>query len=266
MTIRSSNYIFDKSTKVIQLTTGGLILNRLWFCYVDSETLEISDLRELEIISPLPLKRGIEDARLYWRDDHWECTGVVLETHTPYARLWRFRLNLETNTAEFIEALPGPDPKRIEKNWIPVAEQSVPEFDYIYSTAHTYKNGTLEPTLNAPVGYEWVRGGSQLITWDSEHYISVTHRVYQDSKWVYNTATFGMETRYLRDYVHQFALWDKQGRLVGISDDYIFHEGGIEYAAGLVQIGQDLVISFGRWDVATWFCRVPVSGVTFTRI
>lgn len=264
MTIRSSNYVFDPEKKTIVLTTGGLILNRLWFCFINEETLEIEELREISVQAPLPLRRGVEDARLYWRDG-WEITGVVLESHTPLARLWVFSLDLNTNTAVFKEALNAPNPKKIEKNWLPVAECATPEFDFIYSTSAVYKESKVQKFEDAPSGCEWIRGGSPLIQ-DGDHYVSVTHRVEQEAKYVYNPSTFGMETRYVRHYVHQFAKWDLSGKLVGLSDDFIFHEGGIEYAAGLVRIGDDYVISFGRWDVACWLAKLPVKSVCFKNV
>lgn len=265
MTVRSSNYIYTNNSKNFSLTVGGKITNRLWFCDVDEKTLEIYNLRELTINSPLPLRRGVEDARLYWRNNRWEMTGVILETHTPKARIWTFWIDIDNNVANFIEALEGPYPERIEKNWLPTSGEPTDKFDFIYNTVSVYKDGQLQRFKDASEEYLQIRGGSPLIR-DGDFYISVTHRVEQESYYEYNTATFGMGTKHVRSYYHQFVKWTLDGKLHSISNDFIFHEGGIEYAAGLVKIKEDYVISFGRKDCASWFCRVPVKNITFNPI
>lgn len=262
MTIRSSNYIYNMEAKTITLTTGGVIRNRLWFAYVNEKTLELEELREISLESSLPLRRGIEDCRLFWRDGGWQITGVVLESHTPLARLWRFSLDVESNVATFIDSPPAPDPKRIEKNWLPLYDGETERFDYIYSATHTYKDGELVATKGADPEYGWVRGGSPLI-WEDDHYISVVHRVVQREFRVYNTCTFGIETRYVRKYTHQIAKWSLDGLLIGVTDDFCFDGSAIEYAAGMVRSEDNYIISYGRWDMSSWVATLPVKSVKF---
>ena len=265
MTIRSSNYVYNLETKFISLTTGGVILNRLWFGYLNEKTLELEELREISIEAPLPLRRGIEDCRLFWRDGGWQITGVVLESHTPLARLWRFSLDVENNLAKFIDSPPAPDPKRIEKNWLPLYEGETDKFDYVYSSTHTYKDGEIVATVGANLEYKWVRGGSPLIR-EEDYYVSVVHRVVQKAFRAYNPNTFGVETRYVRYYTHQIAQWNLDGRLIGITDDFVFDDASIEYAAGMVRSGDNYIISYGRWDVSSWVATLPVKSVKFNLI
>lgn len=261
MLVRSSNYVFDSNTKTVVLVEGGIILNKLFFCYINEETLEPEDIREItEIRSPMPLRRGVEDARLYWRKGGWEFTGVVLESHTPLARLWTFSLDLETNSADFIEILNAPDPKKIEKNWMMPADRPSPYFDFLYNSKSVYKDGEILPIDGAPDGQEWLRGGSQLL-WDGDGYISINHKVKQVSKYVYNVNTFGMEYRHVRNYKHVFCKHDEHGKLIAMSDEFVFKEIGIEYAAGMAVVGDNYIISYGVWDVASAIAVIPIERV-----
>jgi hypothetical protein len=233
---------------------------------VDEESLEFGELIEFAIESPIELKRGVEDARLFWREGGWQITAVILEKHTPYARLWRFSLDLENRVAKFIEAMDGPEPKRVEKNWIAVADGVSEHFDYIYSSTAVYKDGKVVGVKDAPYGHSLRGGSSLLLDEDGESYISVVHRTYGHKIYGYNPNTFSMGFDYLRFYTHQFARWDLAGRLIGLSDEFVFKENGIEYAAGLVRRGDEYVISFGRWDVSTWIARVSISAITYNSV
>ena len=266
MTIRSSNYVLDPTNGRLSVSTGKHVISRLFFCFVDEQTLELGELIEFAIDSPIQLKRGVEDARLFWRDGGWQVTVVILEDHTPYARLWRFSLDLENKVARFIEAMEGPEPKRVEKNWIAVADGTSEHFDYIYSSTAVYKDGEVVGIPDAPYGHS-LRGGSSLILdEDGKSYISVVHRTYGHKIYGYNPATFSMGFDYLRYYTHQFAKWDLTGKLIGLTDEFVFKEKGIEYAAGLIRRGDEYVISFGRWDVSTWLARIPCKSVVFRAV
>jgi hypothetical protein len=228
---------------------------------VDEKTLELGEIIELSIESPIELKRGVEDARLFWRDGGWQVTAVILEKHTPYARLWRFSLDLENRVAKFVEAMDGPEPKRVEKNWIAVADGVSEHFDYIYSSTAVYKGGEVVGVKDAPYGHSLRGGSSLLLAEDKQSYISIVHRTYGEKIRGYNPRTFGYGDDYLRFYTHQFARWSLEGRLLELSDEFVFKENGIEYVAGLAVVGDRYVISFGRWDVSTWIAEIPVERV-----
>lgn len=261
MTIRSSNYVLEPSNGRLTITSGPHVISKLFFCYVDEKTLELGEIIELSIESPIELKRGVEDARLFWRDGGWQVTAVILEKHTPYARLWRFSLDLENRVAKFVEAMDGPEPKRVEKNWIAVADGVSEHFDYIYSSTAVYKGGEVVGVKDAPYGHSLRGGSSLLLAEDKQSYISIVHRTYGEKIRGYNPRTFGYGDDYLRFYTHQFARWSLEGRLLELSDEFVFKENGIEYVAGLAVVGDRYVISFGRWDVSTWIAEIPVERV-----
>jgi hypothetical protein len=69
MTIRSSNYIIDDRTGALTMTVGGLVKNELWFAELDQETLEVASRRKVQFDNAgLSVSRGVEDARLFWRE------------------------------------------------------------------------------------------------------------------------------------------------------------------------------------------------------
>jgi hypothetical protein len=53
-----------------------------------------------------------------------------------------------------------------------------------------------------------------------------------------------------------FARYDERGSLVGLGDEFQFIGPGIEFAAGTVEMGDDLVITFGKDDVSSHYARI----------
>jgi hypothetical protein len=59
-----------------------------------------------------------------------------------------------------------------------------------------------------------------------------------------------------KDYTHLFARYDERGTLVELSEEFKFISSGIEFAAGMVEMGDDLVITFGKEDVSSHYARI----------
>ena len=257
MLIRSSNYVINDRTGVIQLLFGQYIMTRIWYAELNDD-LSISFLHEIAFDhGDLPIRRGVEDPRLFWRDDGWHFTAVMLEKHTPHSRLCEYRLDTETLTATFLGKLETETPKNPEKNWGP-PDVATKEFDYIYSTTHTYRDGKIQPIAGA-TKIDAIRGGSQLLRQKDGTYLAIVHTVKVASYSAMNTRTFASEVRWIRDYAHVFVRYSPQGKIIEISDEFSFESGGvgIEYAAGMVELGSDLVISYGEVDVASRLCIIP---------
>jgi predicted GH43/DUF377 family glycosyl hydrolase len=259
MVIRSSNYILGPMQLYTSLTTGQDIINHVWFAELDDE-LNITSMNKLEVVGELSFKRGIEDARLFWRDGAWHMTAVILENgHTPIARIGLFRLELNTLTAHFIEKYEGPDKNRVEKNWSVVAGESVPEFDLIYGPNAIYKNGKVKQ-LKAAGKYKNLRGGTQLIPWE-DGYLSVWHITRKKITKVFNSRTFSNESPDLRDYTHVFVTHGRDGSIEKVSEEFIFGSGAVEFAAGIIKHDGKLVISWGHDDAWSWLATISVESV-----
>lgn len=256
MAVRSSNYLLGDMQLYTSLTTGTDIINHVWFATLD-KNYKVASMQKLEVVGSLSFKRGIEDARLFWRDNAWHMTAVILEYgHTPVARLGLFRVDTDTMTATLIEKYEGPDKKRVEKNWSVVAGEAVPEFDFIYGPNSIYKDGKVKQ-LKPPGKYKALRGGTPLIPWE-DGYLSVCHITRKLGKEVFNPMTFSIQKPDLRDYTHVFVKYAKSGEIVDVSKEFIFNIGGVEFASGIIEKDGKFYISYGYDDVDGWLVTLDV--------
>ena len=83
-----------------------------------------------------------------------------------------------------------------------------------------------------------LRGGSQVIPYKN-HYLAVLHEV----------DLFRSEAgRKNATYRHRFALWDKSFNLLRVSPLFDFMEGKIEFACGMTEYNDQILITFGFQD------------------
>lgn len=261
MIVRSSNYLLGASQQYNSITVGTHIQNRVWFAEMNDE-LRITNMYELECVGDLTFKRGVEDGRLFWRDGGWWMTGVILEKpHTPVARTGLFKIDTVARTATLVEKYPGIADNVVEKNWGVVASGAVPEFDYVYAPNSIFKDGKIVE-LDTPGKFKGIRGGTQLIPWD-EGYLSVGHitRTMLSKDAIFNPTTYSCQKLKLRHYAHVFIKYDLSGRMVKISDEFIFNVEGIEFAAGIIEHKGRIHISYGHDDIESWIASLDVETV-----
>ena len=252
------------------LQFGSYIKSRTWFALVDPETLEVSGLQEVKYLNPpeIPSRRGAEDARLYWRDGSWYFTAVVYEPPTiMYARLCVYKYDEKTSTATFVEMLQAPHATRSEKNWM-APDVPTDKFDFIYSSTSVYKEGkilgipeNMEASVSDEKYLSSIRGGSGLVRQNDGTYLAVVHDVYVDVRRQFNAQSFGIEVVHHREYTHYFARYSEEGRLTHLSPAFLFKKAGIEYAAGLAEHKDNLIISFGARDILSGLVKVPKAKV-----
>lgn len=257
MTIRSSNYYVPKSG-FIKITVGRIIRSRVWLCSVDPDTLTISNLREVGMFGKY-LTRGAEDCRLFWRESGWTFSAVLL--HAPEinnARMATFRLFPELSQARMIRVLPGPVEDRPEKNWM-APDVATEKFEFNYSPTQVFKDGKVVGDHSNDVPQ--IRGGSGLVLQDDGTYLAVVHSTEDNSYKIWDQSGFQHRTIYVRDYVHHFARYNADGHLTHLSDPFVFKSPGIEFASGMVEHGDDLIISYGARDVYACLARIPKSKV-----
>jgi hypothetical protein len=264
---RSSNYFLNPGMGNAVPTIGSRIQNRLWIASLskDFEVIE-STMREVKFIDPqVEFKRGVEDARLYWRDGGWEFSAGLIEGVSEMKpRLAVFRINsfkLDGETASLTTLLNDGELQKVEKNWMPTYEVN-PNFDFIYGPNSVYRHGAgpvevreMTPEISK------LRGGSPLWRLDSGEYLSILHKCVTKVVTRYNPRLFGVETVKIRSYIHCFAKYSYEGILTGVSDSFIFDEGGIEYSSGLVIHKEDVIVSYGKKDVASYLAKIKLSKV-----
>ena len=261
MLVRSSNYLLGPIQKYSTLTTGLDIMNRVFFAEMDSE-LNVTDMYELEVTGELTFIRGVEDGRLFWRDDSWYMTGIILEKeHTKYARVGLFKIDLDKKQAHFIKKYESKEfGKKPEKNWGMVANEEVKEFDFIYGPNVIYKSGKTKKLSSKD--YPKLRGNTQLIPWE-DGYLAVNHymRMVTNKKMYFNPVTFESQWMDFRHYYHLFVKYDKDGRIVAMSDEFVFNVTGVEFAAGIIEHEGKIVVTYGHDDAEGWMVTLDVETV-----
>lgn len=248
-TIRSSNYHIDTLGRYIP-NFGDKFLARVYFSEFDRDwklkNLRLIDFDGLDI----SFGRGVEDAKLFYRDG-WHFTGVVMEkSHTPSARMAVFKLDTKKNKVTSYEKIPGRDAKVPEKNWM-IPYTPTEHFEWVYGPNQVLIGHTLQTWLTDNDMIHNLRGSSNLVDFDDGTYLGVMHRTYYHGTSPYVGSTFASVQSQLRDYVHYFVRFDKYGYIIAMSRGFRFHQAGVEFAAGLVFKGNQAIVSFGRNDVSS---------------
>lgn len=199
---------------------------------------------------------GIEDVRLFWRDDGLHGIGVIipLEGRNLKLRQAEILIDYEAGTFKLLKDH-GRPLGHAEKNWSPT-ETANPNFDFVYSPTQIVKDGEVIGEDNDL----FIHNGTPLIPYE-DGYLSIGHAVCA----VKNERTYA-----------QIALkFDEYGKLVGHSQFFHFNVGWreglketIEFASGLVwsegKEGQELLVGLGVKDELLGICRIPMSKLRFS--
>ena len=256
ITFRSSNYVILPESGELSVQTGGPIKNKVFFTETN-EKMELLDLREISFKdSGLKADRGVEDAKLFWRDNQWYFTGVVMERNIPAARMGVFTLDPKTSTARLVKLYKGQGAKKPEKNWM-TCYQVNKNFDFIHGPNSIVKGDEIIFSLNDNLKIAPLRGNTNLHSLNDGTYLAVVHILYTTKTRTWDGRMFGMRDGLNKDYTHLFARYDERGQLIELGNEFKFISPGIEFAAGMVEMGDDLVITFGKDDVSSHYARIP---------
>jgi hypothetical protein len=256
LTIRSSNYLIDLENGDLKVQGGGKeIKSRVWFCELTND-LKGKNMREIKFYDgDLPIDRGIEDAKLFWRDNSWHFTGVMKEPgHTPIFRMAMYRYDHKTSIAYLIKKYEGPDVTKPEKNWM-LPYNPNPNFDFIYGPTAVVKDNLVISKMNTNESIGTIRGNTNLWEMPNGTYIALVHSLYlKITKMVTHMKTD-------RTYTHQFVRYSAEGDIIEISEEFVFQKMQVEFAAGLVEKDGNFIISYGVQDESSHFASIPVENV-----
>ena len=255
--IRSSNYFYDVNGHT-NVTSGNYIENRIFFGRIDDKYELKEPLRKITFIDGPTQERGCEDAKLFQRNGEWRFHAVMRELdHTPYPRIVEYKLDIDKLEASFVKKYESYEHNRVEKNWMTPMEKPSEHFDFVYDPTSTYKDGLVViQEYNPPKEAKELRGGTNLLE-VSDGYLAVGHSLYADKKVVYNPRTFSYGETKIRRYTHRFEKYDQRGKLIGLSDEFVFEDFIIEFAAGIVEKDDNYIISYGRHDLSSKLCVIP---------
>ena len=258
---RSSNYFFDPETGSTTVTVGSSVRSRMWLGTLTKDwTIDVDSLREIDFSEAgMVFKRGAEDGRLYWRDGAWEITAGLQEPGIELPRIGRFRLT--ELKAKLVEIYDDGELFKVEKNWMSTDKINL-NFDFVYSAVHVYKRGTGPVRLrDTSEAIRHVRGGSQLQELPDGRYLAIIHEADVKKTKIYVPRMFVTKNISVRTYVHRFATYDQSGMLLGLSPRVKLSDTRIEFAAGLVIVGDDVLVSYGYKDVASYLGRLKLQVV-----
>jgi hypothetical protein len=177
---------------------------------------------------------GFEDLRLIsWRGKLF-ATATVCDPSPKIAVL-------DVNNDGDISAVHVQRSPRDEKNWMPLVVGD--QLRFVYSTEPSILldyDGEAHEVRPAPgdviLPLSLTRGSSQLVPFEGG-YVAVVHTVHEPPlRWQKNV------------YLHRFARFDAEGRLVRTSAPFFFDHQGIEFCAGLAEWRDGFVLGYGLDD------------------
>jgi hypothetical protein len=218
---------------------------------LNEETLEVTELKEIKPEAEYTgFQWGIEDVRLFWREDGLHGIGVILPIleNGPYARQAEILINHKTGTYKLLKDYGNPMGS-LEKNWSP-PEKPARLFDFVYSPTQIVMEGAV---IGEPNDL-FIHNGSPLLEYE-DGFISIAHVV--------------TGVKRLRTYITLAVKWDKAGHATHISQFFQFDVGWreklqetIEFASSAVwasgKEGKELLIGLGVKDELVGISRLPV--------
>jgi FkbM family methyltransferase len=213
------------------------------------------DTTSLDNPNPQWLFHGLEDARVVKWDNNLYLCGVRRDTtNNGEGRMelsqisWNGRVMKEHRRYR----VPSPDDSYCEKNWMPILDKPfhfvrwanpvhIVKYDIYSGRLVTIFKGN--DTLDLP--FE-LRGGSQVIS-IGDYYICATHEV-----------QFTPDEQGRKDgiYNHRFLVYDKNWNFVNYTPPFKLLGAKIEFITGMCKNGDDILISFGFQDNASFLIRI----------
>lgn len=267
--LRHVNYTFYHSeAKLFQHQWGPLTYIhpehdmhlRTWNWYIElNEDLSIKkylkvDTSKFDTYEPKWDFVGLEDARIFRWDNKLYLSGVRRDT-TPHGqgRMELCEINVNDNSVVEISRvrIEPPVDSYCEKNWMPIMDMP---FHYVKWSNPTEVvkcdpiTGVAETvflTKRAPINADF-RGGSQVIRFRG-FYMAVVHEV----------NLFKSEVgRKDGLYRHRFLIWDDQFNLIKFSPMFAFMDAHVEFAVGMAEHKDYVLISFGFQDNAAYVMKI----------
>jgi len=181
---------------------------------------------------------GYEDIRLVAIDGKLAGSATVCDRDPDRRQIARIYF---TNDGDIDNAPVQASRKWHEKNWMPIERDG--GLAWIYSIDPTVITPDIESECT--LALEHLRGGAAIPF--EGGYLLVTHET--------------IEANESRVYLHRFVKMDRLFSVVSVSQCWIFHHHGIEFCAGMVQDGDEIVMSYGVQDREAWLARVSVEEV-----
>jgi len=226
--------------------------NYLSIGLLDEDTMEIKGLKEVVPEEDYPgFQWGIEDVRLFWREDGLHGIGVTIPIENGHygIRQAEILIDYDKGTYRLLKDHGRPF-GHAEKNWSP-PESPTDKFDFIYSPTQIVKDSEVIGELNDL----FIHNGTKLLPYE-DGYISIGHVVTQVMQ--------------ERTYATLALKWNAAGRLIDISQFFHFNVGWREKLKETIEFVSDMVwakdpntllVGIGVKDEITGIAKVPIDKI-----
>ena len=231
-----------------------------YLCEIEPETLEIKSYSKVDTskldVTPVWEFIGLEDARLVRWDNKLFMCGVRRDTKTNGEGRMELSEIVGGKEINRYRIEPPNDPNSYcEKNWMPILDKP---FHFVKWSNPTEVVKVNLQNLTSKTVYQSknfkdlkrdIRGGSQVIR-IGNYYVTVTHEVD-----LWNSKHGKKDGR----YYHRFIVWNDNFEIVKTSDEFSFMAAGVEFSCGLAEYNDNLLITFGYQDNASFLLKMPLN-------
>mgnify|MGYP001040574094 CR=1 FL=1 len=196
-----------------------------------------------------PMVIGLEDMRIFWHQGERQFIACARETTPsgiPQQVHGFLRRDPVANTVLVESWSAISDATQCEKNWAPVLGPTK-GLPFMYRL-DKIQRGSLQQKTPCRFAVDNISGGSPYIPFKGG-YLTVVHEA------------IAHPAHGRRVYQHRFAWLDAELINPRLSLPFVFHDVQIEFAAGLAQQNDDLVVSFGERDCSAWLATVSAGDV-----
>lgn len=244
-----------------------------YICKLDPDTLYVKEYQKVNTtkhdIPPIWSFHGLEDARIFkWEEKLYLC-GVRRDVKNDGEG------RMELCEIQYIDGVPTevtrhrilpPSPSYLEKNWMPILDMpyhfvkwtspleivKVNIEDTVIEKVQEGTVNTISSTTLTTNNFNFklprdLRGSSQVIPF-GEYRIAITHE-----------CDFWINENNVKDahYYHRFIFWDKEWNVAKLSKPFKFMDARIEFSCGLTHKGDNLLITYGYQDNASYVLQMP---------
>lgn len=272
--IRHVNYTFYHSeAKLFQHPWGPLtylhpendphLRTENYYCELNKD-FEITrfnkiDTSQFDTYKPMWDFVGLEDARLVRWNDKLYIAGVRRDTTVNgQGRMELSEIVVNESSVNEISRFRIPPPidpaSYCEKNWMPVLDMPYNFVKWTNPTELVSVDPVTQECKTELLGKHVaiprdVRGGTQVITL-GDYRVALTHEV----------DLFNSEVgRKDAVYRHRFIIWDKQWNIVQYTKDFSIMGAHVEFAVGMCEYNDSILITLGYQDNAAYLLRIPKS-------
>lgn len=250
ISLRRCNFAVERLGKWFFRDGSAYSKTDVLYGYLNPDTLKPFGMKKLTLSEDSPkeiLTAGLEDVRLFSREDGMHAIGFQSDRlsrtlHNESANMAEYLI--ERNKLKYLRTLDKPDPKVVEKNWMPT-DVPTKEFDFTYSDIQVWKDGEIlgEPSLTQ------IHGGTQLVKQNDGTYLSLVHEKIKDRRYGVAYDSFV--------YYTYLAKHGKDGIITELSKPFRFGtQENIEFASGMDEYGDELLITLGIRDCKWAICRI----------